>query len=342
MNRYEFIDIAKGIGILMVVWAHILLVGVSHSMIYAFHMPLFFFISGFLFNKEKYFSLVHFIKQRTKRLFVPYLWYSIVTWCIWACFRYFRNDDVDSYLMPLLQTFIAQGSGAYIVHNSALWFIPCLFAVEVLYFLFSKFNEWITLLLSFAIAIVGCILVQVYGDNYLFLLPWNLDAAFFALPFYSVANAVRRHVTLQKLVEVVSEYKIYSLCLTLVLWIILFLLSVNYSVCSMGSSSYNCPLGIFFIRAFIGCFAMILFSILFSVCLSKIRLCKVLKWFGRNSLDVMCLHIPIKGFVIIIVAYLLHVSIDVQENFLYSGISFVITIFIMAPIIWGINKYIRK
>ena len=56
MNRYNYIDISKGIGILMVVWAHILLVGVSHSMIYAFHMPLFFFISGFLFNKEKYFN----------------------------------------------------------------------------------------------------------------------------------------------------------------------------------------------------------------------------------------------------------------------------------------------
>lgn len=341
MNRYEFIDISKGIGILMVVWAHILLVGVSHSVIYAFHMPLFFFISGLLFNKEKYFSLVHFIKQRTKRLFVPYLWYSIVTWCIWACFRYFRNDDVDSYLMPLLQTFIAQGSGAYIVHNSALWFIPCLFAVEVLYFLFSKFNEWITLMLSFAVAIVGCILINVYGDSYLFLLPWNLDAAFFALPFYSVANAIRRHVTLQRLIAMVTEYKIYSLFLTLGLCTLLLSLSVNYSECSMGSSSYECPLWIFFLRAFIGCFAVILFSILVSVFLSKIRLCKILKWFGRNSLDVMCLHIPIKGFVIILVTYFLRVSIDVQESVLYSGISFIITTFVMVPIIWGVNKYLR-
>lgn len=342
MNRYEFIDVAKGIGILMVVWAHILLVGVSHSVIYAFHMPLFFFISGLLFNKEKYFSLVHFIKQRTKRLFVPYLWYSIVTWCIWACFRYFRNDDVDSYLMPLLQTFIAQGSGAYIVHNSALWFIPCLFAVEVLYFLFSKFNEWITLMLSFAVAIVGCILINVYGDSYLFLLPWNLDAAFFALPFYSVANAIRRHVTLQRLIVMVTEYKIYSLFLTLGLCTLLLSLSVNYSECSMGSSSYECPLWIFFLRAFIGCFAVILFSILVSVFLSKIRLCKMLKWFGRNSLDVMCLHIPIKGFVIILVTYFLRASIDVQESVLYSGISFIITTFVMAPIIWGVNKYLRR
>ena len=342
MNRYEFIDIAKGIGILMVVWAHILLVGVSHSVIYAFHMPLFFFISGLLFNKEKYISLRHFIKQRAKRLFVPYVLYSIITWSIWACFRYIRNDDVDSYLMPLLQTFIAQGSGAFIVHNSALWFIPCLFAVEVLYFLFSKFNEWIALALSFVTAIVGCVLTNVYGDDYLFLLPWNLDAAFFALPFYSVANAIRRNVGLQRLMEMVTGYKICSLFLTLGLCAILLLLVVNYSVCSMGSSSYNCPMFIFFVRAFVGCFAMILFSILVSLLLSKIRLYKVLKWFGRNSLDVMCLHIPIKGFVIVIVTYFWYVSIDVQESILYSGISFIITILVMVPIIGGINKYLRK
>ena len=68
----------------------------------------------------------------------------------------------------------------------------------------------------------------------------------------------------------------------------------------------------------------------------------MLKWFGRNSLDVMCLHIPIKGFVIILVTYFLRVSIDVQESVLYSGISFIITIFVMAPIIWGVNKYLRR
>lgn len=63
MQRYEYIDIAKGIGILLVVWAHILLVGVSHRVIYAFHMPLFFMISGMLFRREKYNNFCDFLKQ---------------------------------------------------------------------------------------------------------------------------------------------------------------------------------------------------------------------------------------------------------------------------------------
>ena len=137
-DRYEFIDIAKGVGILAVVWAHILLVGWTHEIIYAFHMPLFFFISGFLFNVNKYSSFQTFLVKRFKRLIITYFIYSFVTWGIWFIFRYVRHDLVKSYWMPLLQTFIAQGSGSYLVHNSALWFIPCLLAVEIMFFFISR------------------------------------------------------------------------------------------------------------------------------------------------------------------------------------------------------------
>jgi len=49
--RYDYIDIAKGLGILMVVWAHIMITGWTHQFIYAFHMPLFFLLSGMLFKR---------------------------------------------------------------------------------------------------------------------------------------------------------------------------------------------------------------------------------------------------------------------------------------------------
>ena len=83
-ERFDYIDIAKGIGILMVVWAHIMIVGWTHRVIYAFHMPLFFFLSGMLFQRDKYSSFVKFVSKRTKRLLIPYVVYSIVTWAFWA------------------------------------------------------------------------------------------------------------------------------------------------------------------------------------------------------------------------------------------------------------------
>ncbi len=171
MKRFDYIDIAKGIGILMVVWAHIMLTGWTHEFIYAFHMPLFFLLSGMLFQRGKYNSIGAFIVHRAKRLFIPYVFYSVLTWILWAAFRYARHDDVESYVMPLMQTFIAQGSGAYIVHNSALWFIPCLFLVEILYYYISETGKWWALYICMGGAILRVMLGKVCDADYWFLLP---------------------------------------------------------------------------------------------------------------------------------------------------------------------------
>lgn len=338
-NRYDFIDIAKGFGILSVVWAHILLVGNSHRIIYAFHMPLFFFLSGFLFDEHKYPSFNNFIKKRFKRLIIPYLIYSIVTWGIWAIFRYVRGDEVRSYLMPLLQTVIAQGSGAYLVHNSALWFIPCLLVVEIMFFFILKIRHKMAIVVCFGVACLGIVLAHCYGRAYLDNMPWNLDAAFLALPFYSVGNVLRK------------AYRFYSnenqthyfirIIIAIVLSSITVFLSFCFGECSMGSSSYQCHEFIFISRAFMGIVALMEIAML----LSKIQLIGMstfldaLRWCGRYSLEIMCIHIPIKGIVVIMITKLLKLKFDLSESFLYSLISFIITIGIsLFVIIFIINK----
>ena len=58
-KRIEWIDIAKSLGIFLVVIGH---TGINVFMpsvakwIYSFHMPLFYFISGMMFNGDKYSS----------------------------------------------------------------------------------------------------------------------------------------------------------------------------------------------------------------------------------------------------------------------------------------------
>lgn len=48
-NRLDYVDIAKGIGICGVVMAHL---GILTKYFYLFHMPFFFFISGYLFRMD--------------------------------------------------------------------------------------------------------------------------------------------------------------------------------------------------------------------------------------------------------------------------------------------------
>lgn len=341
-NRYEYIDIAKGIGILLVVWAHILLVGWTHRFIYAFHMPLFFFISGYLFKRDKYNSFKDFFKKRFKRLIIPYLIYSVFTWTIWAIFRYITHSDVESYFMPLVQTVIAQGSGEFLVHNSALWFIPCLFVVEILYYFICKTGDFAAIIICIAFAVFNSMMASFYGDSYMFTLPWNLDAAFYALPFYGIANTIQNHYSHEQLLTKVKQNPIIAILFAVMLTAILYYLSNFFRECSMGSSSYQCDFYIFIIRAFFGCFAVIIFSML----LTNLHIPKLitmpLSWCGRNSLDIMCLHIPIKGFAIILATKLIHPTIEVSESGPLSAIVFIVTMLVCIPITIFINRYIRK
>ena len=67
-NRIEWMDLAKGIGIVMVVWAHS--AGPGSSYIEQFHMPLFFMLSGILY-KEK--EIKKFIRGKVISLYIPFV-----------------------------------------------------------------------------------------------------------------------------------------------------------------------------------------------------------------------------------------------------------------------------
>ena len=54
-NRVEWMDVFRGTGIILMIMGHIGFGDHFDIFIHAFHMPMFFFISGFFFkHKEKY------------------------------------------------------------------------------------------------------------------------------------------------------------------------------------------------------------------------------------------------------------------------------------------------
>ncbi|MCO5381610.1 MAG: acyltransferase family protein [Methanosarcina barkeri] len=86
--RLHWIDALKGIGIMLVVFAHHSLPVALDTYIFSFHMPLFFFISGFLFDFGKYTgSATNFVKGRLRSLIVPYFCFALLT-----CLFYFLLD----------------------------------------------------------------------------------------------------------------------------------------------------------------------------------------------------------------------------------------------------------
>ena len=84
-QRLSYIDVIKGIGILLVMLQHCLGGGTLGSMpglqktIASFHMPLFFFISGFLYKKKTY---KDYLFSRMTGLVIPYGIVSIINWIL--------------------------------------------------------------------------------------------------------------------------------------------------------------------------------------------------------------------------------------------------------------------
>lgn len=68
LRRLSWLDILKGIGIILVVIGHIYLNPTVRDWLYSFHMPLFFLAAGLLY-KEK--PIVTDIKRRIKTIVIP-------------------------------------------------------------------------------------------------------------------------------------------------------------------------------------------------------------------------------------------------------------------------------
>jgi len=76
--RNNTVSIAKGLGIMLMVIGHSgCPMGLTYF-IYFFHMPLFFFISGYFFNPESVDSKRIFLNRKIKTLWMPFLKWSLI------------------------------------------------------------------------------------------------------------------------------------------------------------------------------------------------------------------------------------------------------------------------
>jgi len=73
-KRLDWIDIAKGYGIILVIFAH-LKNWSFNNYIYSFHLPLFFFLSGYVFKANN--TFLDSILKKIKGLIIPYFMLGI-------------------------------------------------------------------------------------------------------------------------------------------------------------------------------------------------------------------------------------------------------------------------
>lgn len=293
-KRIEYIDIARGIGILLVVLGHNDFAIVSpfgHKLIYSFHMPLFFFLSGYFINPNSEFWT--FFKKRFNSLLKPYFF---TIFLIYMGSLSFGRMGFPTAIARTLKSLYGTG---YFLDWVQLWFLPHLFVVSLYAFLFyavvgkisSRPVRWAILLATLGIASLFLqsfypFELSVFGKDYvLFGLPFSLDLVLLS-GFFFILGGETRHLTMEGTLG--SLFFLFGTGTTLVLMNVIFPARIDLNTRQYESFLVNtleAVLGILFVLA-----------VSRQIELRSSRLASLFKYFGRISLILLIFHVPIQDF----------------------------------------------
>ena len=193
----DWIDIAKGIGIILVVVGHSFRDGMRaenyacefiYQFIYFFHMPLFFAISGITFyiSYKKYLGRKNeFYKKKFKTLFIPMLTYSLIIYIIFGIVNLIPQLhsmlQSASYPEVNIVDYIIKNLAAENPYASHLWFIWVLFLISIfIFFVYSKIKTE-SVLLPVAIMLLAFLVRMVLDRPVLVVHYFLYDIIFFCV-----------------------------------------------------------------------------------------------------------------------------------------------------------------
>lgn len=265
MNRNLSIDNAKGIGIILVVWGHFLVPDPPlFKEIFYFHMPLFFIIAG-CFHKESW--SISSLCKRTKQLLVPVLIFSVAFLClsflktrfgvVRPIFSIFNDFNIDKPLQYL---------------DAPLWFLVVLYLNTLFAILINKLKirkVW-KFLIALLISWLGTWLAQ---------LPVYLTQALATFVFYFSGYCMKKTILNEdnfKTKLLIGGGFVLMCCL-------------NTDIVNIHELQFGDNYLMYLLGGFSGTFLVL------ALCM-KIKKVPMLLRLGQNSLAIMAIHQPIRGY----------------------------------------------
>jgi len=343
--RIEFIDIIKGLAIILVVIGHTspdkTEILPYKSLIYAFHMPLFFILSGMFVStyRENYSlqTLKDFLHKNFIALIVPFI--------IWGAI--YMNFSFSNLAYLCFGSWL---SFAHIHTLTSLWFIAALFAARIYLELFYMLVNKLKLKTQYAVcaAIPICFTLGFCLPHHNDLLTqngnfWSYDIAFIAAGFMLIGSLIKPCI--KKLVEIKNIYLILLAIVSSLLFIWGFSLTdYTHEFMLMANANYpNIPA--FLLCSLTGSFCFILAGILiYKIPIKK----RILNFLGQNTLGIFLVH---RHIVVSLLAFLqthtalsrLSINTIITITALIISSIFVVLINKYAPIMFGkINSDVKK
>lgn len=177
--RIEYVDLSKGIAIFLMVLCHTGVHNHFTQWVYAFHMPLFFIVSGMLF-KNTSFSLKEYSIKKIKQLLVPYFLFAMI-----LCF------GTNSYFDWIKILYASRNSLSDANVSTPLWFLPCFFISSIFFMQVNKIgSRYIKVLVLLILFVLGCLLSNYTINSYRW--PFNIDVAFVGVILMTIGQLVNK------------------------------------------------------------------------------------------------------------------------------------------------------
>ena len=336
--RIEWIDIAKGVGIFYVMLSHSQL-GVLVNHAGSFFMPLFFFLSGYVFKRHDNYK--YFITKKFKSLIIPYITLSVILYLVYLFNLLIQGTTItfNTLVYPIVGSMYSryylfnpeivdytQNVNLMTIQNGPLWFLTALFVMEVIFYFLTKLNKK-----GFYFGLVLCTIIGIVISKYfVILMPWSVDTALTCIIFFVVGFIIKN-----KNIQIHSYKTKFGLLFAfLVINLIFIQLNsyVNISIAEYGNYIY------FYLAAFSGVGVYILLSQYIEKFSKRFNM--VLSYMGKNSLVLLGFHLIAFNDISNVFTILDINLLFMKDSLIYGLIYTILATIILIPVIFIINNII--
>lgn len=186
-KRIEWIDVLRFMGILSIYLSHLeKTAGYFYPSGFRYQTPLFFFIAGAMENlASKDTTFVEHFSKKFKGIMLPYFFFGLVSIVI----IFFQgNANTDLLVKTVVQYLLGIRNQLF---APALWFLPCIFVMSILFYLLKKSvkNRWLILLIGIGLFVVSETLLPhrpIFNPSWF----WNIDSVLYYFVYYALGYAV--------------------------------------------------------------------------------------------------------------------------------------------------------
>ncbi len=313
-KRIPYIDTVKGIGIILVILGHTYQVPqLLHDVVYSFHMPLFFVVSGYVYNETKYnqYSIKDYLLKRTKDYLIPYYVFAfinlglVIAWNTLLLHTSISAGKIWSYFCGILYCY---SDMLHMPNCTPIWFLMSLFFASILFWLALKRLKnrvWVAALSSMAVGYTLSLVVDVP-------MPLKLDTVFMAMFFMYIGHLMKQQETL--------KFPIYTAVVGMVMGGIV---GVHNPV-GMNENEYGNLL------LFLSSSLLSIYSIMLLCCKSFISHSRILRLLGRHSILIVGFNYFLRD-----AAVELYYLIPVVKRYPVTWFSsFTITLLLAILLVW--------